>query len=65
MEDVDCVVNYDLPINERIFVHRAGRTARAARKGFLISLVTKEEVLLLIAMATASFPFKLVMGFRK
>ena len=42
--DVDCVVNYDVPINERIFVHRAGRTARAMKEGVLVSLVTREEV---------------------
>ncbi|KAL3106854.1 hypothetical protein niasHT_010769 [Heterodera trifolii] len=41
--DVDCVINYDLPINERIFVHRAGRTARAMKEGLLVSLTTKEE----------------------
>uniref|UniRef100_A0A183BZ28 ATP-dependent RNA helicase n=1 Tax=Globodera pallida TaxID=36090 RepID=A0A183BZ28_GLOPA len=41
--DVDCVINYDLPINERIFVHRAGRTARALKEGVLVSLTTKEE----------------------
>lgn len=44
--DVDCVVNYDVPINERIFVHRAGRTARAMKEGVLLSLTTKDEVLL-------------------
>uniref|UniRef100_A0A914HD68 ATP-dependent RNA helicase n=1 Tax=Globodera rostochiensis TaxID=31243 RepID=A0A914HD68_GLORO len=41
--DVDCVINYDLPINERIFIHRAGRTARAMKEGVLVSLTTKEE----------------------
>lgn len=42
--DIDCVVNYSVPINERIFVHRAGRTARGLASGMLLSLVTKEEV---------------------
>lgn len=42
--DVDCVVNYDVPINERIFIHRAGRTARAMKEGMLLSFTTKEEV---------------------
>uniref|UniRef100_A0A915D3G4 RNA helicase n=1 Tax=Ditylenchus dipsaci TaxID=166011 RepID=A0A915D3G4_9BILA len=40
---VDLVVNYDPPINERIFFHRAGRTARGLKQGALLSLVTKEE----------------------
>ncbi|KAI1731799.1 DEAD/DEAH box helicase domain-containing protein [Ditylenchus destructor] len=43
IEDVDCIINYNPPINEKIFLHRAGRTARAAKKGELISVVTKEE----------------------
>ncbi|TKR88526.1 hypothetical protein L596_012754 [Steinernema carpocapsae] len=43
LEFVDCVVNYDKPHDERLFIHRAGRTARAGRKGELISLFTKDE----------------------
>jgi superfamily II DNA/RNA helicase len=42
--DIDCVVNYDTPLNTAIFVHRAGRTARAGKAGFLLTIVTKEEV---------------------
>jgi ATP-dependent RNA helicase DDX51/DBP6 len=45
--DIDCVVNYDVPLNQTIFIHRAGRTARAGRSGFLLSLTTKEERLTL------------------
>ncbi|KAK0416154.1 hypothetical protein QR680_012319 [Steinernema hermaphroditum] len=43
LENVDCVVNYDKPHDERLFIHRAGRTARAGRKGELVSLFTKDE----------------------
>ncbi|KAL7075791.1 hypothetical protein ACQ4LE_005163 [Meloidogyne hapla] len=43
VQDVDCVINYDVPINERIFIHRAGRTARAMKGGLLLSLCTKDE----------------------
>ncbi|CAK5130474.1 unnamed protein product [Meloidogyne enterolobii] len=43
VQDVDCVINYDVPINERIFIHRAGRTARAMKGGLLLSLFTKDE----------------------
>ncbi len=42
--NVDCVVNYDMPPNERSFVHRAGRTARAGRTGHVLTLVTDVEV---------------------
>ena len=37
-------MNYDAPINERIFVHRAGRTGRALRQGIILTIATKEEV---------------------
>lgn len=47
INDIDCVINYDPPINERIFIHRAGRTARALSKGIVLSFLTKEEVKLL------------------
>uniref|UniRef100_A0AC35TTV1 RNA helicase n=1 Tax=Rhabditophanes sp. KR3021 TaxID=114890 RepID=A0AC35TTV1_9BILA len=41
--NVDCVINYGKPIDERQFIHRAGRTARAGKAGFLLTVVTKEE----------------------
>ena len=34
------VVNYDVPTTARLYVHRAGRTARAGRKGVVYTLVT-------------------------
>ncbi len=37
--DIDFVVNYDLPEDPAIYVHRVGRTARAGKKGEAISLV--------------------------
>lgn len=51
LNNIDCVINYDSPINERIFIHRAGRTARALNQGVLLSLLTKEEVSYLIFYA--------------
>ena len=32
IEDVDCVILYDLPQNPEDYVHRIGRTARAGKK---------------------------------
>ncbi|CAJ0596809.1 unnamed protein product [Cylicocyclus nassatus] len=42
VEDIDCVVNYDLPKNDRLFVHRAGRTGRAGKAGRVLSLADGE-----------------------
>ncbi|VDM67109.1 unnamed protein product, partial [Strongylus vulgaris] len=44
VEDIDCVVNYDLPKNDRLFVHRAGRTGRAGKPGHVLSLADGEAV---------------------
>jgi len=33
------VINYSMPMNEAIYVHRVGRTARAGKKGRAVSLV--------------------------
>ncbi|KAK6046065.1 helicase protein, partial [Cooperia oncophora] len=43
VEGIDCVVNYELPKNDRLFVHRAGRTGRAGRLGHVLSLGDGEE----------------------
>jgi ATP-dependent RNA helicase DDX49/DBP8 len=41
---VDLVVNYDLPVQARDYVHRVGRTARAGRAGWSLSFVTQYDV---------------------
>lgn len=38
---MDVVVNYDVPINSKDYVHRVGRTARAGRSGRSLTLVTQ------------------------
>jgi len=40
VDDVDCVVNYDIPEENEYYVHRIGRTGRAKRKGIAWSLVS-------------------------
>jgi len=41
---VDIVLNYDLPLDSKTYVHRVGRTARAGKSGHAISLVTQYDV---------------------
>lgn len=44
------VINFDLPRDPVDYVHRVGRTARAARPGTSISLVTPRDVALVLAI---------------
>ena len=43
VDDVDLVVNYDIPQDNEYYVHRIGRTARAGREGTAISFVTSRD----------------------
>lgn len=40
---IDSVINYDMPRNAEIYVHRAGRTGRASQVGTVASLVLDYE----------------------
>ena len=44
LDCVDAVINYDVPIYMKKYVHRVGRTARAGREGDAYSLVETQEV---------------------
>ena len=39
VDDVDCVINYDIPEENEYYVHRIGRTGRAKRKGAAYSII--------------------------
>ncbi|KAL9259917.1 putative DEAD-box ATP-dependent RNA helicase 29 [Drosera capensis] len=41
---LDNVINWDFPPNPKLFVHRAGRAARAGRTGTSYSLLTSEDM---------------------
>jgi ATP-dependent RNA helicase DeaD len=43
IEHVSHVINYDIPLDPEIYVHRIGRTGRAGRAGVAITLVTPRE----------------------
>ena len=39
VDDVDCVINFDIPEENEYYVHRIGRTGRAKRKGVAWSII--------------------------
>jgi ATP-dependent RNA helicase RhlE len=43
IEDLDLVVNYDVPLAPDDYVHRIGRTARAQATGDAVTFVSREE----------------------
>ncbi len=43
IEGITHVINYDLPDDPEVYVHRIGRTARAGREGIAWSFVTPEQ----------------------
>ncbi len=43
MKNVECVINFDIPEDEKFYQHRAGRTGRAGKKGICINIATKGE----------------------
>eukprot|EP01024_Parvocaulis_polyphysoides_P031167 TRINITY_DN2823_c0_g1_i1.p1 TRINITY_DN2823_c0_g1~~TRINITY_DN2823_c0_g1_i1.p1 ORF type:complete len:631 (+),score=121.34 TRINITY_DN2823_c0_g1_i1:83-1894(+) len=43
IQDVQCVVHYQLPASADTYIHRAGRTARVEAEGISIALVSPKE----------------------
>mgnify|MGYP000999959886 CR=1 FL=1 len=43
VDDIDLVINYDLPQDEEYYVHRIGRTARAGREGAAFSFIVGRD----------------------
>lgn len=44
IDQLPCVVNFDLPQVAEDYVHRIGRTGRAGASGFAVSLVSADEI---------------------
>jgi ATP-dependent RNA helicase DDX49/DBP8 len=49
---VQLVMNFDMPRDESVYVHRVGRTARAGRAGSALSLVTQYDIALVQSIET-------------
>lgn len=54
IEHVSHVINYDIPLDPEIYVHRIGRTGRAGRTGSAVTLVTPRERRLLRTIERAT-----------
>ncbi len=44
IDDIDLVINYDVPRDPEDYVHRVGRTARAAKKGQAITFISDKDM---------------------
>lgn len=44
IDDIDLVINYDVPRDPEDYVHRVGRTARASKKGQAITFITEVDM---------------------
>ena len=43
IKDVSIIINYDLPSDHELYIHRIGRTGRAGQEGLALSLYTHKE----------------------
>ena len=47
VKQVSLVINYDLPNNRELYIHRIGRSGRFGRKGVAINFVKEDEIKIL------------------
>lgn len=50
IKELQAVINYDLPWDPEIYVHRIGRTGRAGKKGLAFSLCAEQELNRVVAI---------------
>jgi ATP-dependent RNA helicase RhlE len=66
VEGIQLVVNYDVPSDPEIYVHRVGRTARAGAQGLALTLMSPDEWLLMAdieKLVGRTFPRQTLPGF--
>jgi superfamily II DNA/RNA helicase len=44
IKEIQCVINFELPIEINRYIHRIGRTARAGKSGVSITLSDENEL---------------------
>jgi ATP-dependent RNA helicase DeaD len=42
IDGIDCVINFDVPNENELYVHRIGRTARAGKEGMALTIATSK-----------------------
>jgi ATP-dependent RNA helicase len=47
VQQVSLVINYDLPNNRELYIHRIGRSGRFGRKGVAINFVRSDDISIL------------------
>jgi ATP-dependent RNA helicase RhlE len=65
VDDMDMVVNFDVPTDPEVYVHRVGRTARAGAQGLALTLMSADEWLLVAdieKLVGRTFPREILPG---
>jgi ATP-dependent RNA helicase RhlE len=65
VDDVQLIVNYDVPQDPEVYVHRVGRTARAGARGLALTLMSPDEWVLMFdieKLVGRTFPRDVVPG---
>jgi len=66
VDGIRMVVNYDVPTDPEVYVHRVGRTARAGARGLALTLMSPDEWLLVTdieKLVGQTFPREIIPGF--
>jgi ATP-dependent RNA helicase RhlE len=66
VDGIRMVINYDVPTDAEVYVHRVGRTARAGARGLALTLISPDEWLLMAdveKLIGQRFPREVIPGF--
>src|SRR5881397_2471070 len=66
VDGIRMVVNFDVPTDPEVYVHRVGRTARAGARGLALTLISPDEWLLMgdiEKLVGQVFPREIIPGF--